>query len=154
MQRGIRRVQIGDLAKVMEIEKNCFEKPWEFDAFYMLAIGQGHLKDGTNELEMTVYESDGGVIGYTVWEYNRRNRRGHVLNIAVQNECRRQGIGTLLLGFVFEDLRQRNAMSCFLEVREHNLPARNMYEKMGLVATGRSSHYYGGEDAIIYQISL
>ncbi len=154
MQRGIRRVQIRDLAKVMEIEKNCFEKPWEFDAFYMLAIGRGHLKDRIIEVEMAVYESNQEVIGYTVWEYNQKNRRGHVLNIAVEKECRRQGIASLLLGFVLEDLRQRNAVSCILEVREHNLPARKLYEKMGLVATGRSSHYYGREDAIIYQVSL
>ncbi len=154
MQKGIRWVQIRDLAKVMELERDCFEKPWEFDAFYMLSIGRGHLRDGTTEVEMAVYESDDEVIGYTVWEYNRSDHRGHVLDIAVQKECRRQGIATALLGFVFEDLRQRNAVSCFLEVREHNLPARKLYEKMGLVSTGRSSHYYGREDAIIYQISL
>lgn len=154
MQKRIRWVQIRDLARVMELEKNCFEKPWEFDAFYMLAIGRGHLKDRAIEVEMAVYESDGEVIGYTVWECNLSDKRGHVLNIAVQKECRRQGIATLLLGFVLEDLRQRNAVSCFLEVREHNLPARKLYEKMGLVSIGRSSHYYGGEDAIIYQIRL
>ena len=78
----------------MELEKNCFEKPWEFDAFYMLAIGRGHLKDRAIEVEMAVYESDGEVIGYTVWECNLSDKRGHVLNIAVQKECRRQGIAT------------------------------------------------------------
>ena len=101
MQKRIRWVQIRDLARVMELEKNCFEKPWEFDAFYMLAIGRGHLKDRAIEVEMAVYESDGEVIGYTVWECNLSDKRGHVLNIAVQKECRRQGIATLLLGFVF-----------------------------------------------------
>ena len=142
MQKRIRWVQIRDLARVMELEKNCFEKPWEFDAFYMLAIGRGHLKDRAIEVEMAVYESDGEVIGYTVWECNLSDKRGHVLNIAVQKECRRQGIATLLLGFVLEDLRQRNAVSCFLEVREHNLPARKLYEKMGFVYSSADPVYF------------
>jgi ribosomal-protein-alanine N-acetyltransferase len=154
MQGGIRGVQVRDLTKVMQLEVNCFEKPWDFDTFHMLAVVRGHLKDGAKEIEMVVYESEGEVVGYTVWEYNGRYQRGHILNIAVEKEYRRRGIATLLLEFVFDDLRRRKAVSCFLEVREHNLPARNLYEKVGLVPTGRSSHYYGNEDAIIYQNHL
>jgi ribosomal-protein-alanine acetyltransferase len=58
-----------------------------------------------------------------------------VLNIAVAPEFRRRGIATLLLDSLVAD-------EVFLEVRESNLPAQELYRKTGFQIVGRREDYY------------
>jgi ribosomal-protein-alanine N-acetyltransferase len=61
-----------------------------------------------------------------------------ILNLAVAPEFRRQGVGRgLLAGFLTE---ARGTV--FLEVRESNLAARNIYKSMGFKEVGIRSGYY------------
>jgi len=77
-------------------------------------------------------------------------------NVVVGGGARGRGLGTQL---VREFLRQANyarAENVFLEVRESNLAARKLYEKLQFVKTGRRRAYYREpeEDAILYRRSL
>jgi ribosomal-protein-alanine N-acetyltransferase len=67
-------------------------------------------------------------------------------NIVVAERLRRQGCGKRLL----EDLLRRagaaGAEGVFLEVRESNWPARQLYRSAGFVESGRKRGYYQNPD--------
>lgn len=65
-----------------------------------------------------------------------------ILNVAVAPDHRRHGIGRALV----TDELERSAERRFLEVRESNQAAINLYTSMGFVATGRRKDYYRGVD--------
>ncbi|MGA1987129.1 MAG: ribosomal protein S18-alanine N-acetyltransferase [Candidatus Sulfotelmatobacter sp.] len=77
-------------------------------------------------------------------------------NIVVAPSARRNGLGQRLLGALLAAARETNSSSVFLEVRESNAPARNLYEKAGFEQTGRRKSYYAdpAENAILYRFSL
>ena len=78
---------------------------------------------------------------------------GQILNVAVRSAYRRRGIAREL---VSEAMRQANlefADNEFtLEVRESNMSARALYEKIGFICEGIRPGYYSDpvEDACIY----
>jgi len=77
-------------------------------------------------------------------------------NVVVDTTARRRGLGTELLEALLAAARQTGSQSVFLEVRESNLSARKLYEKMHFEQSGRRKAYYSnpGEDAILYRLRL
>ena len=77
-------------------------------------------------------------------------------NIVVIQEQGRQGTGSTLLQELCDTARARGIQRIFLEVRESNLPARRLYEKLGFVRDGERGSYYSEpvEKAILYSLSL
>jgi len=75
----------------------------------------------------------------------------HLANFAVREECRRRGIGELLLLSIMKLAMEHNAEFVTLEVRASNWGARALYEKCGFVEVGVRSGYYmdNGEDAVL-----
>lgn len=61
-----------------------------------------------------------------------------ILNFAVKPGYRRSGVGTALL----QQERNRAFATHFLEVRESNLVARDLYRKMGFTEIGTRRDYY------------
>jgi [ribosomal protein S18]-alanine N-acetyltransferase len=61
-----------------------------------------------------------------------------VLNLAVSPEYRRKGLGRALLSALLEGYRG----AIFLEVRESNLAARNLYKSMGFKEISSRQGYY------------
>jgi len=75
----------------------------------------------------------------------------HIINIAVREQYRQQGIGELLLISVIELTTELNASAITLEVRASNTTAQNLYRKYGFVEVGMRRGYYSDnkEDAIL-----
>jgi [ribosomal protein S18]-alanine N-acetyltransferase len=69
-----------------------------------------------------------------------------LLLIAVAPELRRQGVAERLLMRVQEDSLARGASELFLEVREDNHAARQLYEAAQFVEVGQRANYYNGTD--------
>lgn len=69
-----------------------------------------------------------------------------LLLVAVNPSFRRQGIGQRLLVRSHEDAIARGATEIFLEVREDNHAAKNLYERAGFSQIGRRPDYYSGKD--------
>ena len=67
-----------------------------------------------------------------------------LLLVAVDRAWRRRGIGRLLVEKVADDARLRGATALFLEVRENNNAARDLYRRLGFVDVGRRANYYTG----------
>lgn len=74
-------------------------------------------------------------------------------NIVVAEECRRQGVASLLLRALAEHVQNLQGDFVFLEVRESNHAARKLYDRFGFEITGRRKNYYSdpAEDAILYR---
>jgi len=56
--------------------------------------------------------------------------------LAVDASMRGQGVGTRLMGAVFDGARERGCRSVSLEVVDTNPGARRLYERLGFVAIG------------------
>lgn len=67
-----------------------------------------------------------------------------LLLVAVDPSLRRRGIGRLLVDHVADDARRYGATVMFLEVRENNAAARQLYHALGFVDVGRRANYYTG----------
>lgn len=76
-------------------------------------------------------------------------------NIAVDRSAQRRGLGRQLLRAFLDRARKRGS-AVFLEVRESNLPARNLYSAMGFAQAGRRKSYYRTpeEDAVVLKLSF
>jgi ribosomal-protein-alanine N-acetyltransferase len=80
----------------------------------------------------------------------------HLLDLAVDPEVRRQGIGRCLLETVLSDARAGGAALALLEVRASNAAALGLYASLGFVRTDVRRAYYSdnGEDAVVMRLDL
>ena len=80
----------------------------------------------------------------------------HILNLAVNPSCRRQGGATELLLFTFDHGVKNQLNTAFLEVRHRNEAAQRLYSKLGFQLIGKRPAYYRdtGEDALVLVCEL
>ena len=77
-------------------------------------------------------------------------KKGHIISIAVLDNYRRLNIAKRLMEAAHDALRLRDVREVYLEVRESNQAAINLYQKLGYNQHKISKHYYNdGESAII-----
>ena len=86
------------------------------------------------------------VAGFIVWRTLDEGER-EILSLAVSPDFRRQGIARTLCNSILEGFRG----AVYLEVRESNRAARNLYESLGFQPLGHRQKYYNSpqEDAIV-----
>ena len=84
-----------------------------------------------------VSERDGQIVGFLV-SREVGPAEHEILNIAVHPEYRRLGIAANLI----KDELRRHPGDHFLEVRESNAPARNLYTHLGFREVGVRPGYY------------
>ena len=142
MSLFIRRMTLDDLPTVVELDKISFSLPWPEKSFRF---------EVTDNLASRcwVAEVDGRVVGMLVgWLLVDEI---HIATIATHPDFRRQGIGRQLLSHALSRALDEGARSSFLEVRESNLAAQEMYRQFGYQATGRRKLYDrdNDEDAIL-----
>lgn len=132
-----------DLDEAMAIECLSYLTPWSRSAF------DREIADNMTAEYIVAEAPSGSICGYAgMWVLMDE---GHITNIAVHPDFRRQGIGTALLCEMARRGRARGVDKLTLEVRPSNAAAQNLYSQLGFVARGRRKRYYSdtGEDAII-----
>jgi ribosomal-protein-alanine N-acetyltransferase len=89
------------------------------------------------------------VLGYVVAWF--AGGQGEIANLAVDPAVRGQRLGSTLLDAALEQARSHRAEEVFLEVRDSNARARQLYESRGFAEVGRRRRYYRRpvEDAVI-----
>lgn len=145
MNPTIRKMMVEDVPAVVELDQKSFSLPWPERSFRF------ELTDNPAS-RCWVAELDGKVVGMiVVWLIIDE---AHVATVATDPDYRRQGIGKRLLSHALLNLMQEGARSSFLEVRESNLPAQEMYRKFGYETSGRRRRYYrdNDEDAILMNL--
>jgi ribosomal-protein-alanine N-acetyltransferase len=89
------------------------------------------------------------LLGFAVMKYGEDD--AHLLLLATQPRCRRQGVGSMLLTWLEGTLAVAGIRTLKLETRSGNAGARAFYQHRGFVEVDRRSGYYQGvEDAVRY----
>lgn len=113
-----------------------------------------YVRVAHGEMMGWVAEDDSHVNGFVV--ARRVGSDLEILNIAVQQASRRQGIGLALVEACLEWGKTFHAERAFLEVRVSNSTALRFYERRGFQPTGRRPRYYTSpvEDALVLSLAL
>jgi ribosomal-protein-alanine N-acetyltransferase len=137
-----------DLPTVQEIADLSFTTPWNLSSF--------EYEVGNRDAVLKVAELNGTLIGYVCIRFFLDIT--HVMDIAVIQEHRQQGIGSMMFLEALREIRNAKPETehITLEVRESNTSAKKLYEKFGFSETGRRSDYYSNpnEDGIIMGLDL
>lgn len=136
----IRPAVLDDVESVAALEALSFSNPWQPQTFRsLIAQGRAHIlvaEDPTLE-----------IVGYAVvwWVLEQ----GELANLAVREEEQGRGIGSALLDRVMADAGAQGVESLFLEVRESNKRALELYLSRDFtqVAVRRDYYQHPREDA-------
>ncbi|HVH51413.1 MAG TPA: ribosomal protein S18-alanine N-acetyltransferase [Gaiellaceae bacterium] len=141
----LRRLGLGDLKEIEEIERRSYPTPWSRSMFAGELAKPSSICIGAFEGDV----EDGKLCGYLV--VSRYVDAWHVMNIAVDPEQRGRGIATMLLERLFELTADDARRGYTLEVRVSNETAINLYERLGFESRGIRRGYYtdNREDALI-----
>ncbi|MGC6175070.1 ribosomal protein S18-alanine N-acetyltransferase [Lacrimispora sp. 38-1] len=120
-----------DISGVWELEKLCFSDPWSYE---MIENG---LK---SSLDTWLVLWEEGTAGYCV--FRTVADECELLRIAVRPEYRGRGLSKKLMDQMVFYSRQNDVKSIFLEVRESNDRAKNLYKSYGFTEKGVRKHYY------------
>lgn len=85
-------------------------------------------------------DGDGRALGYAL--VRCLQDEAEILSLGVAKAARRQGVARQLLREMVTELAGRGIRYVFLEVRENNMEARDLYSREGFHVVGRRSDYY------------
>ena len=152
----LRRCELRDIIPVMEINLRTLPEHYS-DYFYESLLEE--LPEA-----FIVAELSGKIIGYIMckMEHGFSNfkklgfvKKGHVVSIAVIDNHRRKGFGSVLVDEAIKGVKIRQCSELYLEVRCSNNDAVRLYEKLGFSIIHRLKAYYrDGEDAYVMAIEL
>ncbi len=137
----IETMTLEHIDQIMEIENQCFKVPWTYNDFkdtleydnidFFVAIDKDKIA-GYCGIYMSLDQAD-------------------IANIAVSSLYRRKGIGNQLLTYALLVAKTKNIKDIFLEVRQSNKSAINLYKKQGFKQVGIRKAYYSNptEDALL-----
>ena len=132
--------------RIHEIETLSFASPWSMNAF------REEVKNPVSHLWAMFLNDE--LLGYICfWLVDREMQ---LATIAVHPRFRNHGAGNALLTRMIETGLSERAESIWLEVRESNRTARNLYEKLGFAPVGKRRRYYSDndEDALVMSLAL
>jgi len=140
----IRRLTYADLPQVTAIERRAYATPWSL-AMFVLELSK---PSGVSLAAETGDGPERELVGYLVC--SRYDTVWHIMNVAVDPDRRRHGIGTALLAGLLREVPSRDSQLT-LEVRRSNAGAIALYERFGFRTAGVRRRYYqdNGEDAVI-----
>ncbi len=132
---------------ILELEKRCFSMPWTREQLVSQLPDDMHIF-------LTAEDECGGAIGYIGLMYVLDE--GYISNVAVSPEHRRQGIADMLLDELRLRAQAKRLSFLTLEVRQSNMPARDLYKKHGYTEVGLRRNYYSRptENAVLMTLFL
>jgi len=137
-----------DLAGIAELAQSVDPYAWNREQFRGCLLG-AHYRNW-------VLEQAGSIIGFLIVialedEYE-------LVNLAIAKSHQHQGFGKKLMAHLFQQSHEQKMASIWLEVRESNIPALQLYKKCGFIQTGIRRDYYpcksGREHACVMQYRL
>lgn len=143
----IRAMEEDDLDRILSIEEKSFAAPWSRRLFVetlTFSLSRNYVLESLSKK----------ILGYA--NFYVVQHEAHMLNIAIDPDCRKQGLATSLLEHAIRELNDQGVREFFLEVREGNGSAINLYLKFGFEFIGRRKKYYAetNEDALVMCLQL
>jgi ribosomal-protein-alanine N-acetyltransferase len=142
----IETVNKTDLEPILAIEQLSFQWPWGRIPFE----GELSCQNACNYVvKSAMADNKSQIIAYAFMR--RVADELYILKIAVKPARRGHGIATWLLKNCFTNGTRQGVNSVHLEVRPSNIPAVELYEKLGFEEIGRRPNYYtdSKEDALM-----
>lgn len=141
----IKQASIQHLNKIEEIENSLNIRNLSYSSL------KNDL-ESTNTIYLVLLDNE-NIIGYIGLELLVDH--ADITGIAILSEYRKKGLASYLLNTAIEKCREMNLDNIFLEVRTSNLPAINLYKKLGFEKISiRNNYYSNGEDALIFVLNL
>ena len=152
----IRRCEREDILAVININADTLPEHYS-DYFYYEILAEFPET-------FLVAELGGVLVGYVMCriEYGFSHlkrlglaRKGHVVSVAVTQQHRGKGIGTLLMQTTQDAMAAKDATESYLEVRVTNSEAIALYQRLGYKVSNRLEAYYkDGEAALVMAAPL
>ncbi|MBR4241355.1 MAG: ribosomal protein S18-alanine N-acetyltransferase [Eubacterium sp.] len=137
MNFEIVKATLDDVADIKKIEDECFSTPWSEKSI------EESLENPCSHFYLAKASGKtAGYIGIQIF-----SGEGYVTNVATLPDYRKQGIAKALIERALE-----NEMEFLtLEARESNIPAINLYKKLGFEEVGKRPKFYRDpmEDAVL-----
>ena len=145
---AVRLAGADDIKLVGSIERSSFSDPWGDTEF------ESALESPATIFLVAQDSKTAAVCGYAIALIVLDE--SEILNIAVDSQTRRSGIGGVLLDSALQRLRDRGATAVYLEVRETNESARRLYVSRGFKELSRRKNYYRKptEDALVLALAM
>ncbi|HTJ05505.1 MAG TPA: ribosomal protein S18-alanine N-acetyltransferase [Caldimonas sp.] len=145
----LRPMTVSSLDGVIELENAIYPFPWT----------RGNFVDSlvAGYTAWTLNHVDGDLVGYCVAMSGIGEM--HLLNITIAPAARRRGHARRIVTELVRVCRSRRESRLWLEVREGNGEAREVYRRLGFAAVGRRKGYYPApaglrEDAIVMSLDV
>jgi ribosomal-protein-alanine N-acetyltransferase len=134
-----------DAATITELHKASFQRGWGEDEVYRLLIEKNVVAH-----RATIGQTMAGFILSRL-----AAGEAEILSIAIAPKYRGRGLARPLLDLNLRRLAGLGARAVFLEVDEHNAPARALYRRAGFSNVGqRRSYYQSGASALVLRRDL
>ncbi len=146
---SIQDASLRHLDRLYEIEQKCFKT----EAFTKRQIA--HLLAHPNSVSL-VAKDNHNIIGFIIGMiyYEKEKLTGRILTVDVHPSHRRMGIGTALLEQIEKIFVEKGVENCYLEAREDNVAALNLYLKLGYRKVGSLKNYYKDAHGILFKKCL
>lgn len=131
-----------DAPGIRTLEVEYFPDPWSEKDIFAAICTEGAMC-------YSAVDEGGSVVAYVLARLIAPE--AEIYRVAVRADKRRRGIGYRLLDYAIKSERGHGLESVFLEVRESNVAARNLYHSYGFKVLGERKNYYRDptENAVI-----
>jgi [ribosomal protein S18]-alanine N-acetyltransferase len=143
MSTNTNYAQEQNLNTILALEKAAQFTPWS-EKMFLDSLKAGHKLLALSENEE--------IIGFIVFTIN--TEESEILNLVIKPARQRKGYGRILLSDALSKIEKAGVKKIFLEVRQSNLAAQNLYLSLGFKKIGERKNYYrcdsGFENALLF----
>ncbi len=172
----IRKAEFNDLDRIEKIYEKIIiyeEQHIKYTAFQLNVYPTRQTAEkALNENSLFVYEIDNEVCACIIlndkqpeeykkihWKYTSSLDDILVIHLlCVDPDKSKSGLGMKLINFAFEEGKRRNCHTVRLDTGSQNIPAKNLYEKMGFTLAAARNMKIGGiiphKNHLFYEIPL
>ena len=142
-QTRYRRMTLGDVDRVMLVEREVYRFPWT-DRIFRDCIRVGY------QCWLALHAHE--LLGHAVLSVAAGE--SHILNLSIAERHQGNGHGKRFIGFLLGEAQKLGAHTMLLEVRPSNTAAIHCYNSAGFNEIGSRKDYYpavnGREDALLF----
>ena len=126
------KLNLSQLDNIVSIESSSSSYPWS----------KTQLKESIRNPNNLCYSAsyEGDIIGYLI--VMLASETADILNIGINPNNQRKGYGSLLMSYLYKELKNRLIEEVFLEVRESNQSAISFYLNQGFKEISIRKNYY------------
>jgi RimJ/RimL family protein N-acetyltransferase len=131
-------------------EKRIAANPLSEDARFLVR----QCLSGTDEGVLLVAEHEGMIVGLLVARPDPDRRAMRLIDVRIDYDFRRQGVGTAMLFQLIQNTRQADLRAVTAQVKTNNHPANAFLAKCGFDLAGVNTHRDSNHDLVKEEVTL